>query len=59
MGTDGVNGLVDMRNAGAYTIAQSKASCVVFGMPAAAIEAEAACGVLPLGKIAAELLARA
>lgn len=38
MGNDGVDGLVAMKEAGAYTIAQDEASCVVFGMPRAAIE---------------------
>ena len=38
MGNDGVDGLVAMKEAGAYTIAQDEASCVVFGMPRVAIE---------------------
>ncbi|HUV49942.1 MAG TPA: chemotaxis response regulator protein-glutamate methylesterase [Anaerolineae bacterium] len=38
MGNDGVDGLVAMKKAGAYTIAQDEASCVVFGMPRAAIK---------------------
>ena len=38
MGNDGVDGLVAMKEAGAYTLAQDEASCVVFGMPRAAIE---------------------
>ncbi|MCK4469478.1 MAG: chemotaxis response regulator protein-glutamate methylesterase [Desulfobacterales bacterium] len=38
MGNDGVDGLVAMKKAGAYTIAQDEASCVVFGMPRVAIE---------------------
>ncbi|HEY3323305.1 MAG TPA: chemotaxis response regulator protein-glutamate methylesterase [Planctomycetota bacterium] len=54
MGSDGAEGLLEMRNAGAYTIAQDEASCVVFGMPRAAIELDAACTVLPLESIAAE-----
>lgn len=51
MGTDGAEGLLEMRNAGAHTIAQDEASCVVFGMPRAAIELKAACPVLPLARI--------
>ncbi|MDA3832068.1 MAG: chemotaxis response regulator protein-glutamate methylesterase [Spirochaetales bacterium] len=38
MGNDGADGLAAMKEAGAYTIAQDKASCVVFGMPRVAIE---------------------
>lgn len=38
MGDDGAAGLADLREAGAITVAQDKASAVVFGMPAAAIE---------------------
>ncbi|MBI3544011.1 MAG: chemotaxis protein CheB, partial [Deltaproteobacteria bacterium] len=41
MGSDGAEGLLKMKNAGARTIAQSEASCVVFGMPRAAVEAGA------------------
>ena len=38
MGNDGARGLLEMREAGAYTIAQDENSCVVFGMPREAIE---------------------
>jgi two-component system, chemotaxis family, protein-glutamate methylesterase/glutaminase len=51
MGRDGANGLLEMRKAGAPTIAQDEASCVVFGMPKAAIEVGAAQAVLPLDSI--------
>jgi two-component system chemotaxis response regulator CheB len=37
MGRDGAKGMLEMRQAGAYTIAQNEASCVVFGMPKEAI----------------------
>jgi two-component system chemotaxis response regulator CheB len=37
MGDDGANGMLEMKQAGAYTIAQDEASCVVFGMPKEAI----------------------
>jgi two-component system chemotaxis response regulator CheB len=56
MGGDGAEGLLAMRRAGARTIAQDEASCVVFGMPARAIELGAAEVVLPLDQIARSLL---
>ena len=40
MGDDGARGLLEMREAGAYTIAQDENSCVVFGMPKEAIKAQ-------------------
>jgi len=52
MGNDGAQGLLEMRNAGAHTIAQDEASCVVFGMPKEAIRLGAAAQVLPLGQMA-------
>jgi two-component system chemotaxis response regulator CheB len=56
MGSDGAQGLLKMRQAGARTIAQDEASCVVFGMPREAIQLGAAGQVLPLNRIAAALL---
>lgn len=53
MGSDGAEGLRAMHTAGAYTIAQDQSSCVVFGMPAVAIELGAVTQVLPVSKIAA------
>ncbi|MHB8841511.1 MAG: CheB methylesterase domain-containing protein, partial [Candidatus Aquicultor sp.] len=38
MGSDGAQGMLEMKEAGAFNIAQSKESCVVFGMPKSAIE---------------------
>lgn len=55
MGQDGANGMHAMVQAGAHTIAQDRDSCVVFGMPRAAIELGAAQEILPLGDIAAAL----
>jgi two-component system, chemotaxis family, protein-glutamate methylesterase/glutaminase len=55
MGRDGARGLKAMRQAGAYTIAQNEKSSVVFSMPAAAIELEAADEVLDLNHIAPRL----
>ena len=48
MGDDGARGLKEMRDAGARTIAQDEASCVVFGMPREAIRLDAAERVMPL-----------
>jgi two-component system chemotaxis response regulator CheB len=60
MGDDGARGLLAMRTAGAATLAQDEATCVVFGMPRAAIELGGAERVLPLDRLAdaALLLAR-
>jgi two-component system, chemotaxis family, protein-glutamate methylesterase/glutaminase len=55
MGDDGANGLLEMRNSGAMTIAQNEETCVVFGMPKEAIARGAAQKVVPLGLIAAEI----
>jgi len=56
MGDDGANGLLAMRQAGAFTIAQDEASCVVYGMPKEAVERGAVCQVLPLTDIAAAIM---
>ena len=56
MGNDGAEGLLAMKNAGAKTIAQDEASCVVFGMPREAIVLGAADTVLPLNRIAQSAL---
>ncbi len=48
MGKDGAQGLLKMKEAGAKTIAQDEKSCVVFGMPKAAIDIGAADKVVPL-----------
>lgn len=52
MGDDGARGLLEMKEAGATTIAQDEQSCVVFGMPKVAIELGAAGQVVPLPQIA-------
>jgi two-component system, chemotaxis family, protein-glutamate methylesterase/glutaminase len=52
IGADGARGLLEMKRAGARTVAQDEASCVVFGMPREAILMGAADHVLPLTKIA-------
>jgi two-component system, chemotaxis family, protein-glutamate methylesterase/glutaminase len=51
MGDDGARGMLEMKEAGAYTIAQDEDSCVVFGMPKKAIELNAVDLVLPLAAI--------
>ncbi|MBU0966596.1 MAG: chemotaxis response regulator protein-glutamate methylesterase [Proteobacteria bacterium] len=56
MGDDGAQGMLEMRQAGAYTIAQDEASCVVFGMPNEAIKRGGVNLVLPLASIASEVL---
>jgi len=56
MGGDGAKGLLEMRQAGAATLAQDEASCVVFGMPKVAIELGAAEHIVPLDRIAETLL---
>jgi len=52
MGKDGVQGMLELKKAGAYTIAQDEASCVVFGMPKESIAAGGVREVLPLQSIA-------
>ncbi|WP_176503353.1 chemotaxis response regulator protein-glutamate methylesterase [Cobetia sp. 5-11-6-3] len=56
MGRDGARGLLQMREAGAHTIAQDEQSCVVYGMPREAVELGAAESVLPLSRISGHLL---
>ena len=58
MGDDGAKGMREMKDAGAFNIAQNEESCVVFGMPQEAIKAGGVNLVLPLGRIAAEIVAR-
>jgi two-component system, chemotaxis family, protein-glutamate methylesterase/glutaminase len=52
MGDDGAKGLLEMKEAGAVTIAQDEQSCVVFGMPKEAIKLGAVDRILPLENIA-------
>ncbi|MBS0182844.1 MAG: chemotaxis response regulator protein-glutamate methylesterase [Nitrospira sp.] len=56
MGNDGAKEMLTMKQAGAFTIAQDEASCVVFGMPKEAIKAGAVDKVLPLNDIAGAIL---
>lgn len=59
MGADGAKGMKAMKDAGAATIAQDEATCVVFGMPKEAIRLGGVDQVLPLEAIAREMLLRA
>jgi chemotaxis response regulator CheB len=52
MGRDGAAGLLAMRKSGAHTIAQDASTSVVYGMPKAAVELDAAAEILPLAAIA-------
>ncbi|KTT74641.1 protein-glutamate methylesterase/protein-glutamine glutaminase [Sphingomonas endophytica] len=56
MGDDGARGLLEMKQAGARTFAQDEETSIVFGMPKEAIARGAADKVVPLGRIARELL---
>ncbi len=58
MGNDGANGLLQMRKAGAFTIAQDKESCVVYGMPMVANNLGAASVSAPLEQIAGLITTR-
>ncbi len=56
MGDDGAKGMLEMSEAGAYTIAQDEATCVVFGMPKEAIKLGAVSTILPLHSIAGTIV---
>jgi len=56
MGRDGAQGMLELREAGAYNIAQDEASCVVFGMPKEAIATGGVHEVLPLQSISTKLV---
>jgi two-component system, chemotaxis family, protein-glutamate methylesterase/glutaminase len=59
MGDDGASGMLEMKQAGAVTIAQDEATCVVFGMPKEAIKRSAVDKILPLQAVAGAILAHA
>jgi two-component system chemotaxis response regulator CheB len=59
MGDDGARGMLEMKQAGAMTIAQDEATCVVFGMPNEAIRRDAVDKVLPLQAVAGAILTHA
>jgi two-component system, chemotaxis family, protein-glutamate methylesterase/glutaminase len=56
MGNDGAHGMLEMKNAGAMTIAQDEKSCVVFGMPKEAIKLNAVAKILSLDQISYAVL---
>jgi two-component system, chemotaxis family, protein-glutamate methylesterase/glutaminase len=56
MGADGAQGMLKMKQAGARTIAQDEASCVVFGMPKEAIKLGAVDRVVPLARVSQEII---
>jgi len=56
MGDDGAKGLLEMKEAGAKTIAQDEKSCIVFGMPKEAIKLGAADIIVPLEQITNQVL---
>jgi two-component system chemotaxis response regulator CheB len=56
MGSDGANGMQKLKAAGAATLAQDEETCVVYGMPRAAVELGVVDQVLPLAKIPGTLL---
>ena len=58
MGSDGAQGMLRMKRAGAATIAQDEASCVVFGMPREAIRVGAVESVVPLSQVASKIMSQ-
>ncbi len=56
MGSDGVEGLKELKRSGAKTIAQDEETCTVFGMPKAAIEEGIIDEVVPADKIAGQII---
>ncbi len=56
MGSDGAEGLKELKNAGVYTVVQNEETSVVFGMPGAAVELGGAIDVVPLASVASRLI---
>jgi two-component system chemotaxis response regulator CheB len=56
MGDDGANAMVNVRRAGGQTVAEAESTCIVFGMPAQAIERGGADFVLPCHEIAEKIV---
>jgi len=57
IGCDGTEGLRAIRAAGGHTLAEAEETCVIFGMPKAAVAAGVVSRVVPLDRIAEEILA--
>ncbi|MDD2720974.1 MAG: chemotaxis response regulator protein-glutamate methylesterase [Gallionella sp.] len=58
MGKDGAVGMLEMRQAGSYNFAQDEATCVVYGMPRAAVEIGAVQEIVPIHEMAQRVLSR-
>ncbi len=56
MGDDGARGMLELKDAGAYNVAQDEATCIVYGMPNEAAKRGAVDKILPLGDIAGHVL---
>lgn len=56
MGTDGLNGMRELKSKRGYIIAQDEETCVVYGMPRAVVSANLADAVLPIDKISEEIM---
>ncbi|MBU1101814.1 MAG: chemotaxis response regulator protein-glutamate methylesterase [Bacteroidetes bacterium] len=56
MGDDGAKGMLELKEAGAYTIAQDEKTCVVYGMPHEAVKLGGVNKILPLGSIAGAVI---
>jgi two-component system chemotaxis response regulator CheB len=57
MGSDGTDGLRAIRSAGGRTLAESEETCVIYGMPKAALDAGVVDRVAPLDRMAGEIVA--
>jgi chemotaxis response regulator CheB len=56
MGKDGAQGLLKLREAGAFTIGQDERSCLVYGMPKAAMAIGAVCSEVALSRIVPDMI---
>ena len=59
MGDDGAKGMREMHDAGAFTIAQDQATCIVYGMPGEAVKNGGVDKIVPLQNIAQTMLSAA